>query len=300
MKAKRSDITPALLLRILPALRQMVRFPSMPAKNISFQTGIELTDIYAYTEIYGRPKHADLARIEREIEEGVAPAPQPATAEQLAQKRGGFDNPQPPRMPASSAAKAETASTAETQDVKKVAPPLLWTGKQIHAPAFARYRPVLESLASSSLQKGSAYQACQAADVPFSAFANYCRSWFGDISLSVLQPETIRAFLAWANSELAKRNGHIASAVPSTGLKVSLGTSTRSGEKLPTAPAEMTITYSARNEAAVDIVRGLREKYDAVVMQTFEQRNQLERETLTAQAKRDAADEILAAIGGAS
>lgn len=94
MSAKRSDITPELLKRILPALRMMVRFPSMPAKNISFQTGIELTEIYSYTEVRGRPKQRDIEAIEKELEEGVAQKPRRATAAQIAKARSSvFDHP---------------------------------------------------------------------------------------------------------------------------------------------------------------------------------------------------------------
>lgn len=60
-----SALDVALLKRVLPALRMMVRFPTRTNKVISFETSIELSDITAWASVHGRPTVKRLGELEK-------------------------------------------------------------------------------------------------------------------------------------------------------------------------------------------------------------------------------------------
>lgn len=210
MKTKHPELSPELLRRILPALRAMGRYPTKTAKVISTETGIELAEIYAYTERHGRPKAKDIEQLERQAMDEAPPPPirlQPAptkaeTATRPVGNRAGMTHAatqavakaslhsEPP--PAGQAPAAPSEPPTEVQDP--------WVGKRVDLDAVKRYLPVLERLHADPTM--SQVKACQQAGLRGSqAFVIWKNRLLGK---GRVHPAAYARFIKWVNSQPAK------------------------------------------------------------------------------------------------
>jgi hypothetical protein len=188
MSAKRPELTPELLRRILPALRLMVRFPTRSAKVVSFETGIELSDIYASTEPRGRPKARDVEAIERELDDAPSPASAPKFKDPAPKSAGDIDQ--------SIAAQAQALGRPEA-DLQPADP---WLNRRLQSKAMQLYAPLVAWLIENPRESQAA--ACRKFERDEGAFSAWRIGVFGH---QLPGPEAFARFVTWANEQLARR-----------------------------------------------------------------------------------------------
>jgi hypothetical protein len=191
MSANRPELTPDVLRRILPALRLMVRFPTRPAKVVSFETGIELSDIYAYTETRGRPKPKDIETIEHELEDGPAPKFTNIETPAVSAKLAAVEPPAPAPQPASPAAPRVFVAAPNDQP---------WLHRRLQGKAMRLYAPVVAWLIENPRESNAA--ACRQFKCDEGAFSAWRIGVFGR---QLPGPEMFSRFVEWANEQLKRR-----------------------------------------------------------------------------------------------